>query len=87
MAEEIAFRITVTYTDGTKETFDIDAAGGDATTFAGRVNQILGGSTLQLGLEEGLLVIPMTSLKHLEISPALPSLPAAAVKNVRRADA
>ena len=83
MSEKPAFKLTVTYTDGTKEAFDLMGAA-DATTLSSRINQIVGGSTLLLALEDSLLSIPWTSIKHLEVSPALPSLPASVLKNVRR---
>jgi hypothetical protein len=77
------FTITVTYTDGTKEVFE-QTPEGDAAVLTSRLSQVLGGTALHLGLEDGLLSIPLTSIKCIQVSPALPSVPASVVRNVRR---
>ena len=83
MSEAPVFRITITYTDGTKEVFE-QRPEADATRAASRISHIMGGTALHLALEDGLLSIPLTSIKCVEITPALPALPASVVRNVRR---
>ena len=83
MSEKSTFTLTVTYTDGTKETFDL-LGEPDATMLASRLNQTVSGTALLLALEDSFLAIPWTSIKYVEISPALPSLPASVLKHVRR---
>ena len=83
MSETPVFTITVTYADGTKEVFE-QTPEADATTFASRLHQVMGGTVLHLALEDGLLSIPLANLKCVETSPAFPSLPASVVRNVRR---
>ncbi|MCJ7548820.1 MAG: hypothetical protein MUQ30_03965 [Anaerolineae bacterium] len=83
MTKTSMFTISVTYAEGTKDVFE-QTPEADATTFASRINQVLGGTVLQLALEDGLLAIPLANVKSIEITPALPSLPATVVNNVRR---
>jgi len=83
VSESSVFTITVTYTDGTKDVFEYIPEA-DPTVRSSRTSQIMAGAALHLALEDGLISIPLTSIKCLEIFPALPYLPDSVVKNVRR---
>jgi hypothetical protein len=83
VAETRVFTIAVTYMDGTKELFE-QTSEVDASMSATRTVQVTSGAALYLELEESLLAIPWSSVKHVEVSPALPSLPATVIRNVRR---
>ena len=61
--------LKVTYTDGSHEYFEVDPVG-DAPDFAGNLREFLESPDVVLVLDNEILVIPSSSVRHLTITRA-----------------
>ena len=76
--------MTVFFLDGTKATFRYPRQSGtDAATIASTVKRAIDSEKLVLEVDGNLLVIPMRSVKYVQVTPAPPSLPAGILRHAR----
>ncbi len=76
--------LTVFFLDGTKVTFRYPRQSGtDASTIASTVKRAIDADKLVLEVQGDLLVIPIKSVKYIQVSPAPPHLPAGVLRNAR----
>ena len=69
-------RMTILFNDGSQLVVEFpQQAGNDPTTMAASVRKALEWNRLVLEVEGSLLVIPMSSIKYIRLSPAPPALP------------
>jgi hypothetical protein len=76
--------LTVFFLDGTKVTFRYPRQSGtDAATIAATVKKAIDADKLVLEADGDLLVIPIRSVKYLQVSPAPPHLPQGVLRQAR----
>ena len=77
-------RMTVFFNDGGKVSVrDPRQAGTDPATIANTVKRAIDSEKLVLEVDGDLLVIPMKSVKYVQVSPAPSSLPAGVLRKAR----
>lgn len=80
MFEENTGMLTVHYTDGTEQRFEYTRAKEDVN-LAAVVQEALKSSQLVIELQDRMLVIPMQSIKTIEVSPPPSKLPRFVLRN------
>lgn len=80
MFEENTGMLTVHYTDGTEQRFEYTRAKEDVN-LAAVVQEALKSSQLVIELQDKMLVIPMQSIKTIEVSPPPSKLPRFVIRN------
>lgn len=80
MFEENTGMLTVHYTDGTEQRFEYTRANEDVN-LAAVVQEALKSSQLVIELQDRMLVIPMQSIKTIEVSPPPSKLPRFVLRN------
>jgi hypothetical protein len=76
--------LTVFFLDGSKVTFRYPRQSGtDSAMIAQTVRRALDADKLSLEVDGDLMVIPIRSVKYIQVSPAPPSLPAGILRNAR----
>lgn len=76
--------MTVFFLDGTKVSFRYPRqAGTDPSTIAANVKKAIDSEKLVLEVDGDLLVIPMRSVKYVQVSPAPAHLPAGILRQAR----
>jgi len=76
--------LTVFFLDGTKVSFRYPKqAGTDATTIAANVKKAIDADKLVLEVDGDLLVIPIKSVKYIQVSPAPDHLPGGILRKAR----
>ena len=80
MFEQNAGILTVHYTDGTEQRFEYARAKEDAN-LAALIQEALESNQLVIELQDRMLVIPMQSIKTIEISPPPAKLPKFVIRN------
>ncbi len=80
MFEENTGMLTVHYTDGTEQRFEYTRAKEDVN-LAAVVQEALKSSQLVIELQDRMLVIPMQSIKTIEVSPPPSKLPRFVIRN------
>lgn len=80
MFEENTGMLTVHYTDGTEQRFEYTRAKEDVN-LAAVVQEALKSSQLVIELQDKMLVIPMQSIKTIEVSPPPSKLPRFVLRN------
>jgi hypothetical protein len=79
--------MTVFFLDGTKVRFRYPRqAGSDPSTIAATVKRAIDAEKLVLEVDGDLLVIPMRSVKYVQVSPAPPHLPTGVLRGARLLD-
>jgi hypothetical protein len=77
--------LTVFFLDGTRVTYNYPRqAGNDPATVAATVKRALEADRLLLEVEGDLILIPIRSVKYIEVSPAPEQLPAGVLRKARR---
>jgi hypothetical protein len=77
-------RMTVFFNDGGKVSFRYPRqAGSDPATIANTVKRAIDSEKLVLEVDGDLLVIPMKSVKYVQVSPAPTALPAGVLRKAR----
>ena len=85
MNELLKFTLLVEYVGGGQEKFEIEVPGEDMPVIS-RLDQIMKAGVVAMETGDGLAVIPVSSIKRLEITPVPPKLPAYVVRNARRVE-
>jgi hypothetical protein len=80
MFEENAGMLTVHYTDGTEQRFEYTRAKEDVN-LAAVIQEALKSNQLVIELQDRMLVIPMQSIKTVEVSPPPSKLPRFVIRN------
>ena len=80
MFEENAGMLTVHYTDGTEQRFEYTRAKEDVN-LAAVIQEALKSNQLVIELQDRMLVIPMQSIKTIEVSPPPSKLPRFVIRN------
>jgi hypothetical protein len=76
--------LTVFFLDGTKVSFRYPRqAGSDPATIAGTVKKAIDADKLVLEVDGSLLVIPMRSVKYVQVTPAPDHLPGGILRHAR----
>jgi hypothetical protein len=75
--------LIVTYTDGTHDHFKFPAQA-DSFHMANLVEKLLSSGALALQMDNGLLIIPATNIRSVEISPCPGKLPDIVIHGVQR---
>jgi hypothetical protein len=76
--------LTVFFLDGTKVTFRYPRQSGtDPATIASTVKKAIDADRLMIEADGDLLVIPIKSVKYVQVSPAPPSLPGGVLRQAR----
>jgi len=76
--------LTVFFLDGTRVSFRYPKqAGTDAATIAANVKKAIDADKLVLEVDGDLLVIPIKSVKYIQVSPAPAHLPSGILRNAR----
>jgi hypothetical protein len=76
--------LTVFFLDGTKATFHYPRqAGYDPATILSNVKRAIDADRVLLEVDGDLLVIPMKSVKYIQVSPAPTRLPSGVLRNAR----
>ncbi len=87
MPEETSVaHLTVTFNDGTVQTYSLTENPGGATQMVSRIKDIMESTFLALELDNKLLMIPASSIRSIEVSPAPLKLPDTVLKNARLID-
>ncbi len=75
--------LSVYYTNGKVQWFEFTRAE-DTANIGSRIQDIMKSNQLILDLEDKTLIIPFTSIQHIEISPPLQKLPMTAIKDIQQ---
>ena len=79
-----AVRMTVFFLDGTKAAFVYPRqSGSDQAAIVNTVKKAIGAERLVLEVDGDLVVIPIRSVKYVQVSPAPPHLPAGILRRAR----
>ena len=81
---EDKYTLTVNYITGDQEKFEVTPKEINESLLGTKIRDALATNMLIIGLEEGTLTIPFTSIRNFEFNPALPKLPPDAIKQARR---
>ncbi len=74
--------LTIRYMNGTEQKFEYTRTE-DALNVASRIQDVLKGNQLLLELEDRFLIIPMSNIQSIEVSPPPAKLPPNTLRNVR----
>ena len=85
MSDLMAFSVLVDYVDGTQEKFEVKVQAEDMPVIS-RLDQVMRAGVLAVETGDGLVTIPMSSIKRLTINPVPPKLPAYVLRNGRRVE-
>jgi hypothetical protein len=75
--------LSVYFANGKVQWFEFTRAE-DTANIGSRIQDILKSNQLILDLEDKTLIIPFSSIQHIEISPPLQKLPLTAIKDIRQ---
>ncbi|NJL48167.1 MAG: hypothetical protein HC929_12645 [Leptolyngbyaceae cyanobacterium SM2_5_2] len=82
MADDSALnQVTVTFTDGTVQTFQLPESQGDEVQMASRIRHLMESNFLALETDQKLLLLPMYNIRAIEVSPAPSKLPDTVLKH------
>ena len=76
--------ITVTFNDGTVQTYGITERQVDGLQMSSRVKTMMESSMVALELEDRLVMLPMHNIRMIEVSPAPNKLPDTVLRQVIR---
>lgn len=76
-------QMTVTLNDGTVQTYSLTESPASAAQMVSRIKSIMESTFLALELDNKLLMIPVYSIRSIEVSPAPLKLPDTVLKNAR----
>jgi len=79
-------QLTVTFTDGTVQTYAITQSQGDDTQMVSRLKHITESNCLMLEVDHKLIMLPMQNIRSVELSPSLPKLPDTVLKHLKALD-
>ncbi len=74
--------LTIRYMNGTEQKFEYTRTE-DALNVASRIQEVLKGNQVLLELEDRFLIIPMSNIQSIEVSPPPAKLPPNTLRNVR----
>jgi hypothetical protein len=74
-------QLTVTFSDGTVQTYGLTESQGDATQMASRIKNIMESNFLALELDHKLLMLPIQNIRSIEVSPTPTKLPDTVLKH------
>lgn len=75
--------LSIYYTNGKVQWFEFTRAE-DSVSIGSRIQEIMNGNQLILDLDDKTLIIPFSSIQHMEISPPMQKLPMTAIKGIRQ---
>lgn len=77
-------QLTISFTDGTTETFALTAPQGEETQMVSRLKHIMESNCLMLEVDDKLIMLPMQNIRAIEVTPSLPKLPDTALRHLQR---
>jgi hypothetical protein len=75
--------LSVYYTNGKVQWFEFERPE-DTANIGSRIQEVMKSGQLILDLEDKTLIIPFSSIQHIEISPPLQKLPLTAIRDIRQ---
>ena len=75
--------LSVYYTNGKVQWFEFTRAE-DTANLGSRIQEIMKSNQLILDLDDKTLIIPFTSIQHIEVSPPMQKLPMTTIKDIRQ---
>lgn len=78
--------ITVTFNDGTVQTYGLTERQVDGLQMASRVKAMMEASMVALELEDRLVMLPMANIRMIEVSPSPTKLPDTVIRQVMPLD-
>ncbi len=83
MADDLTLsQVTVTFTDGTVQTFQLTESQGDEVQMASRIRHLMESNFLALETDQKLLLLPMQNIRAIEVSPSPAKLPDTVLRHV-----
>jgi hypothetical protein len=85
MSEPLKFTMLVEYVGGGHEKFEVEVQAEEVPVVS-KIDQTMKAGVLAMETGDGLVTIPMSSIKRVTITPVPPKLPAYVVRNARRVE-
>ncbi len=85
MSDPLTFSVQLDYVDGTQERFEVEVQPDEVPAIS-KLGQVVEAGVLAVETKDGLVSVPISSIKRLTINPVPPRLPGYVVRHARRVE-
>ena len=78
--------LTITFNDGTSKKYSFPRVDADPNMIGTKINELLSSNHVILELDDGIVIIPVSSIKCMEVSPKPLKMPGTVIPNASACD-